>query len=180
MFIKWIVNIFKALNSNQNPKEIAAGVAFGFLLALIPSNNLLWLLLLIIILLLRVNSGIMFIFIAILKPFVFLLDPLLHNVGYTILTQQALYSFFTKLYNIPFVFLTKFNNSLVMGGLIVGLILWIPLFIIFTYLVKQYRDKIMTAILNSKAYKAFIKLPIISSIVKMAGTAKSTMSIINK
>ncbi|MCX7821037.1 MAG: TIGR03546 family protein [Brevinematales bacterium] len=178
MFIKWIVNIFKALNSNQNPREIAAGVAFGFMLAFIPSNNLLWILLLCIVLLLRVNSGIMFIFIAILKPFVFLIDPFLHAIGYTILTNAALYSFFTKLYNIPFVFLTKFNNTIVFGGLVLGIILWIPLFILFTFLVKQYRDKIMAAIQNSKIYKAFINLPVVSSIIKLSSKAKETVSII--
>ncbi len=178
MFLKWIINIFKALNSNQNPKEIAAGVAFGFMLALIPSNNLLWVLLLCIVLLLRVNSGIMFIFIAILKPFAFLLDPFLHSIGYAILTNKALFDFFTKLYNIPFVFLTKFNNTVVFGGLVFGIILWIPIFILFTFLVKQYRDKVMAAIQNSKIYKSFMKLPIVSSIVKLSSKAKETVSII--
>ncbi len=178
MFIKWIVNILKALNSNQNPQEIAAGVAFGFLLALIPSGNLLWFLLLCIVLLFRVNSAIMFIFIAILKPFVFLIDPFLHTVGYAILTQESFFNFFTKLYNIPFVFLTKFNNTIVFGGLIVGLILWIPIFILFSFLVKKYRDKVMAAILNSKIYKSFINLPIISSIVKLTSKTKETISII--
>ena len=123
MFIKWVANILKALNSNQNPKEIAAGIAFGFMLALLPSNNLLWILILIFVFLLRVNQAIMFIFIAILKPFAFLLDPFFHSVGYAILSNKAFYDFFTKMYNVPFLFLTKFNNTVVMGSLIVGIIL---------------------------------------------------------
>ena len=42
MFIKKIARLIVALNSNVSRGQIAAGMATGLLLALVPSGNLLW------------------------------------------------------------------------------------------------------------------------------------------
>ena len=65
---------------------------------------------------------------------------------------------------------------IVVGGLIVGIIAWVPLFLVFNVLVKMYRDKVMTAITNSKIYKGFMNLPIISTIVKASEKAGNVVS----
>ncbi|AEJ20105.1 TIGR03546 family protein [Gracilinema caldarium] len=176
MFIKWIIKLFKALNSNQNPKEIASGVAFGVWLALLPSQNLLWLLIFCLVFFLRTNLGIMFIVIALCKPLAFICDPVLHTLGYAVLTHKSFYAFFTKLYNVPFLFLTRFNNTIVCGAFLVGLFLWIPLFLVFTFLVKKYRDTFMVMIQNSKIYKAFMKSPLISTFYNLAKKTKDISS----
>jgi uncharacterized protein (TIGR03546 family) len=176
MFLKWIIKLFKALNSNQNPKEIGAGVAFGVLLALLPSQNLLWVLIFSLVFFLRTNLGIMFIMLALCKPLAFLCDPLLHTLGYAVLTNKNLYDFFTRLYNVPFLFLTRFNNTIVCGAFLLGLLLWIPVFLVFTFLVKKYRDTLMVVIQNSKIYKAFMKSPLISSLYNLAKKTKDISS----
>jgi uncharacterized protein (TIGR03546 family) len=171
MIIKWIINLLKVLNSNQNPAELAAGIAFAFLLALVPADNLLWYVLLIITFFLRVHMGTQLIFLAIFKLIAPVFDAVLHPLGYAILTIPSLQGFFTKLYNTPLVPFTKFNNTIVMGGLVAGVVLWVPLFILFLVLVKMYRDKLMAAIQNSKIVKGFMNLPLISMLVKGAGKA---------
>ena len=45
--LKWISGLFKALNANQNPAEMAHGLALGVMLGLMPKNNALWYLILV-------------------------------------------------------------------------------------------------------------------------------------
>jgi uncharacterized protein (TIGR03546 family) len=171
MFIKWIVNIIGALNSNKKPGELAAGIAFGIMLALIPTGNLLWPLLLIITMLLRVHQGMEFLFLAIFKLFIPVFDPALHSLGLAVLSIPALEGFFTSLYNMPVVPFLQFNNTLVMGGLVAGIVLWLPLFILFRILVGIYRNTLKEKVENSKLVKWFKKLPIVRGLVKLGARA---------
>lgn len=180
MFIKWIIGLIRALNSNQKPSEISGGIAFAFLLAAIPSGNLLWFALFFITFLLRVHLGIEMIFLAIFKLFIWVLDPVFHNIGYMVLTQPALKELLTSLLNVPLIAFTKINNTIVMGGLVIGTILWVPLFILFNILVKLYRNKLLTALENSKFVKWFLNLPVISTIAGALKTGGNIASALHK
>ncbi len=171
--VKWITDLIKTLNSNQNPGEIAAGIAFAFMLALIPSNNLLWILLFILTFFLKVHFGIEALFLVLFKLFMFLFDPLLDSFGYMVLTIPALKNTYTGLINTPFMPFTKFNNTIVMGGFALGIILWLPIFILFTVTVKFYRNKLKSVIENSKLVKGFLNAPFISLITKIISKASS-------
>jgi len=166
MFIRGIAKVLVAINSNQRAGEIASGMALGFLLALIPAGNLLWWLILILTLFLRINLAAELLALALFKLIVPLLDGLLHTVGHAILRAPPLQGLFTRLYNVPVVPFTRFNNSIVMGGFIAGLILWVPLYFLFRGLVRLYREKIRDKIANSKIVKAFQRFPIVSAIAK--------------
>ncbi len=169
MIIKWIVRFFQSLNSNQRPGEIAGGIAFAFLLALMPPGNLFWMALFFLTFFLKINNGIMMIFIALFKIFAWTLDPVLHAVGYQVLTVPALQAFFTSFYNLPLGPMTKFNNTIVMGGFVTGVLLWVPVFILFLWLVGLYRSKWAEKIRNSRLVQFFMKAPVISGIVNMLG-----------
>src|SRR6056297_3503837 len=128
MIIKWIIKIFKAINSNKKPNELAAGVAFGLLLALIPGNNLLWISIFILTFFLKINLSMEFVFLAVFKLFIFILDPLLHSIGLFALNFNIFESIYTDFYNTPILPYTEFNNTIVMGGLLAGAILWYPVY----------------------------------------------------
>jgi len=166
MFIRGIAKVLVAINSNQRAGEIASAIALGFLLALIPAGNLLWWLILILTLFLRINLAAELLALALFKLIVPLLDGLLHAVGYAILTAPPLQGLFTHLYNVPLVPFTRFNNSIVMGGFIAGLILLVPLYFLFRWLVRLYRNKIRDRIANSKIVKTFQRFPIVSAITR--------------
>ncbi len=166
MFIRGIARVLVAINSNQRAGEIASAIALGFLLALIPAGNLLWWLILILTLFLRINLAAELLALALFKLIVPLLDGLLHAVGYAILTAPPLQGLFTHLYNVPLVPFTRFNNSIVMGAFITGLILLVPLYFLFRWLVRLYRKKIRDKIANSKIVKTFQRFPIVSAITK--------------
>ncbi len=168
MFAKTIVKLIATLNSKQGEGEIAAGAAFGLLLAFVPAGNLLWAVLLLLTWFLKVNFAVEMLVVAVLKLVVPLVDPLLDSLGYAVLTLGPLRGPFTALYNAPVAPLTRFNNSVVMGGLLAGVALWAPAYAMFRALVRVYRDKAKPRIESSRLYKWFRKLPLVESLARAA------------
>jgi len=167
--ITFIAKIFVALNSNSRPSEMASAITFGFWLALIPGGNLLWTLLFIIVFFLKLNLGSFLLSLALFRMIVPFLDSLLDLLGGLILQLPVLEGYFTSFYNLPLVPYTQFNNTIVMGAFAAGLILWVPLFMLFLQLVKLYRRTLAPKIAESKIVKAIKKVPIFSKILKTAG-----------
>ena len=164
-----IAKLVVALNSNSRPGEMASAIAFGFWLALIPGGNLLWILLFIIAFFLKHNMGSFLLSLALFRLITPLADTLLDILGGWILQLSFLNEFYTLLYNLPLVSYSNFNNTIVMGAFVLGLILWFPLYLLFKIIVKLYRRKIAPRIAESKFVKALKKVPILSKITKMAG-----------
>jgi hypothetical protein len=71
----------------------------------------------------------------------------------------------------PFVPFTKFNNTLVAGGLASGIVLWLPVFLLVILLVPLYRDKLVPRIRNSKIVMAIKKLPVIAPLIDAVSKA---------
>ena len=164
MLFRSIAKIVVAVNSNRRTGEMAAGAAFGLLLALIPSGNLLWACLLLITLFIKINLAVELVLLGLFKLVVPLFDGPLHRLGYLILTIPGLESLFTNLTNLPIVPFTKFNNTIVMGGLAAGVALWFPVFFLFRLLIKLYRKHIRDRIAESRIVKNFLRLPLVSRI----------------
>ena len=72
---------------------------------------------------------------------------------------------FVALVNTPFVGLTRFNNSVVAGSLAAGLLAYAPAYLLVRLLVRLYRTKLQPKIVNSKAYKVIVNLPVIKQII---------------
>jgi uncharacterized protein (TIGR03546 family) len=87
-------------------------------------------------------------------------------LGWWFLHLDALQPLFTSLYNMPFVPFTRFYNTLVAGGLVSGIVLWIPAFVIGFVFVGIYRNTIAKLIRDSKLARFIKKIPFISSIGK--------------
>jgi len=83
-------------------------------------------------------------------------------LGWEILHIEALYPIYTTMFNMPFVPFTNFNNTLVMGGLVGGIILWFPVFFLFRALIPVYRNTIAPKIRNSKIVQTISKSPLLS------------------
>ncbi len=156
---KGIVKLILILNSNQKPVQIAGAAALGLLLALVPAGNLLWIALFLLFFLVRVNRAVGLLFLLIFRLFAPLYDPLLDRIGYGMLTMGNLEPLWTGLYNMPLLPFTNFNDSLVMGGFLSGLILFIPALLLFSVLIRLYRNKLVPLWCNSKFYKKLSALP---------------------
>jgi len=162
--IKGIAKLILALNGNVSKTQIAAGFAWGLLLGLVPVGNVFWIVLFLVSFFFTHNHGAKIsalAFLKILYPlFVFKIDIL----GWYILNLDSLRPLFTSLYNMPFVPFTKFNNTLVMGGLAAGLALWIPIFILFIILIPLFRKYVGPLIRNSKFIQSVARSPLLSFI----------------
>ncbi len=176
--IKTLARVLVALNTNVRKEYIASGFAWGLLLALVPAGNLVWILLFFISFFLKNNQAFQLLTIALLKIVLPLAAPLLDALGYAILTAGALQGVLTALYNLPIAPLTRFNNTLVMGGLVAGLVLWLPAFLAIRAAVPAYRNKLAPRIIGSKAYKAVLRLPLISSLAKAIASAADLAGVV--
>ena len=159
--IKKIISLFKILNSNSKPGEVANAVCMGVMLGFVPKNNLLWYLLFVFFCFVRINKTAYF-FVTLLMSFVApLADGFFDSLGYSVLTSGELSPLFATLIDIPFVGFTKFNNTVVCGAFVFSLIIYIPLFVGLIFFIKIWRTKITTAFNNSKIGTFFYKLPIV-------------------
>lgn len=99
------------------------------------------LLIFLIIMLMNISSDAAVVFTVIFSFVAFAFDPLANALGYWLLVDaEALEPFWTKLYNMSVVPLTKFNNTLVLGSLIISLVLFYPVYRLAVYGMKQYRS----------------------------------------
>jgi len=164
--IKLVARLIVALNANTRPGEIGAGAACGLLLALVPGGNLLWTALFLLTFFLKLNMTAQFLLLALFRLLAPLADPALDALGHAVLTLPALAPLFTALLEAPRVPLTRFPATVVIGGLLSGLLLWLPACLGFAALVRLYRRSLRERIAGSRLARALGRLPLVSSLGK--------------
>jgi uncharacterized protein (TIGR03546 family) len=120
-----------------------------------PLMSLHNLIVLLLVLVLRVNLSSFLLGLALFSALAFALDPLFHRIGLAVLTAPALEGLWTTLYNSTLWRLERFNNSIVMGSLIVSLALFVPFIVIGNLLVQKYREYLLQWVLRSRVMQAF-------------------------
>jgi len=143
--IKLLRNIVKILQADISPNQIAYGFAVGLFLGLVP-GILFKSAFFVLIMILRVNAGAAFLAGAIFGVVGFFLDPLADMLGYFVLNLDFLKGLWSALYNMPIIPFTKFNNSIVMGNIVLSAILFYPAVFgtkkFLPYYRKRWRDKV--------------------------------------
>jgi uncharacterized protein (TIGR03546 family) len=152
--LKLLQSIIKTLHSEGTPGQVAAGIALGSALGLTPLMNLHNLGIFALIVILNVSFGGGMLGWALFVPLGFLLDPLFHRIGLSLLQQASLRPLWTDLYNTPLVPYTNFNNSVVLGSVVTWLVLLVPIFFAARYGVARYRATIGERVRQSKFYRA--------------------------
>jgi uncharacterized protein (TIGR03546 family) len=171
--IKGIAQFIAALNGNLKRGQIASGFAWGLLFGLVPAGNPFWIFFFLVSFCFRHHHGSKILVMAIIKALFFAIWPLTDALGWEVLHIESLVPLYTTLYNMPFVPFTKFNNTLVAGGVAAGLGLWIPAYVLVRGLVPAYRKNIAPRIRNSKLVQNINKAPLINTIVKAVGAIHS-------
>lgn len=152
---KQLISLIRLLHSETGQNQIAAGLAFGIFLGFAPFLSIQTLLVLFIVFIFRVQLGAAFLAAFFFKFIAFLLDPVADKLGRIALESEAFKDIWTTMYNKPFLPMTRFNNSVVMGSFIISLILCPILFFVFKSLIIKYRSTVVLKIENTKAWKAF-------------------------
>jgi uncharacterized protein (TIGR03546 family) len=173
MILKWFVKIFVALNANTNPAQIAGAAAAAFLVALLPAGNLVGFLILVVFFFIKINNVFLCILMPVFMSFTHVFDGILNTIGYAVLSIPQFENFFTGLNNFPLVPFTSFNNTLVAGALVSGIILFVPVFLLTHLLVTLYRKQVRDKIAASKFAKAFTNIPAVAKIIQIASGVRS-------
>lgn len=143
MFIINILKkIIKSLGSDASPNQLALGFAFGMIMGFTPFWNIHNLILIFIIALIRINISTIFLGLAIFGILAPLFDNLFHSVGLKILEMSALQGLWQILYDNTFFVLARFNNTIVMGSLIISILLFLPVFWGFRIFSIYYKEKL--------------------------------------
>jgi uncharacterized protein (TIGR03546 family) len=153
--LRTIAKLLKVLNSDAEPGQISLGFAFAMVAGFPPLMSLHNLLVLLFVLILRVNLSAFLLGLALFSALAFALDPLFHQIGLAILTAPALSSLWTELYNSTLWRLERFNNSIVMGSLVVSLALFVPMVLVGNALVLRYREHVLQWVMRSRIMQAF-------------------------
>ena len=165
--LKYSAKLIVALNSNLGKAEIAAGFSWGLFLGLIPVGNVFWVTLFLVSFFFKVHHPSKLLCMAILKVFSGALLPIVDILGWEVLHIHSLQPFFTSLYNMPFVPFTRFNNTLVAGGIAGGIILFLPVFLAVYFMVPLYRHTLAPKIRENKAVKAIKRIPLVTKTKKL-------------
>lgn len=116
--------------ANAHPRQVAYGAALGMMLGLLPKGNLLAIILGVLLMAFRVNRTAGLLAVAAFSGVGMQLDAFSHRLGSQALSLQSLQSFYAWLYDLPLGPWLGFNNTVVMGSLLIGLYAFYPMYLI--------------------------------------------------
>lgn len=153
--IQLIANLLKVLNSEAEPDQISLALCLAMVLGFTPLFSLHNLIILFAVCVVRVNLSAFLLGWGVFSGMAWLLDPLFHGLGHGVLTLPALEGTWTALYNIALFRLARFNNTVVMGSLLVSLLLVVPLFVGINRLITAYRAHLLAWVDKSRLMQIF-------------------------
>jgi len=154
ILLRLLQSLIRTLHSDGTPAQVAAGLTLGAALGLTPLLSPHNLVVVSAIALLNVSVGGAVIGMLLFTPVGFLLDPVFHYVGATLLGLPWLSGLWTAVYNTPILALSNLNNTIVLGSLVCWAILTFPIYVAGRTGVVRYRSTLGVKVRNSKYYKA--------------------------
>jgi len=155
VILKLLRSLVKTLHSDGTPGQIAAGIALGAALGLTPIANLHNVVIVLLLAVLNVSFASGLLGWAAFVPIGFMFDPVFDRVGRWLLVDLAqLRPMWTAMDNVPGLALTNFNNTVVLGSVVVWLVLFVPLYFAARVGVVKYRVTIGQKVMQSRFYKA--------------------------
>ena len=153
--LKLLQSLVKTLHSEGTPTQIAAGIALGAALGLTPIANVHNLVILLLLAVLNVSFAAGMLAWGLFVPIGFMLDPLFDRLGRWLLVDTAaLRPLWTAWDNLPGLALTNFNNTVVLGSVVIWLALALPIFVLSRLAVLRYRETLGARVRQSSFYKA--------------------------
>jgi uncharacterized protein (TIGR03546 family) len=153
--LKLVQSLFKALNSEGTPAQVAAGIALGSILGLTPLLSLHNLVMVAVIFLFNVSVPGAIVGFLVFTPVGFALDPVFDAIGaYLLVDASALGIVWQAVYAVPVLPLTNFNNTVVLGSLVGWAVLAWPIYFAGRWGIRRYRETVYARIKEMKFYRA--------------------------
>lgn len=120
--------LVQSLLAHDTSTQLAAGFALGMVFGLLPKGNLIAVSLFVLLFSLRINTGM-----SLLAALAFswigpAFDPVCDKLGAYVLTSPALQATYASIFQLPLAPWFEFNNTAVVGSLILGLWAFYPVF----------------------------------------------------
>jgi uncharacterized protein (TIGR03546 family) len=168
-FVNLPVKIVKLFTANVSESEVAAGVVMGMFFGFIPLNGPMAILLFMLFFIFRINRLASILVLPVFKLiYIVGVYKLADTVGGILLINlkflAGLWGFLTSL---PIIAYLDLGNTLVLGGLLISGILTFPVYIGAKKGIVILREKYFDKFKETKFYKWFMKLPLISKAVAL-------------
>jgi len=121
--VQQFLSLIKLLHSDHSDDKIAWAFVLGFFSAVAPLSSLQGVLLVVIALIFRFQFGAFLLSWLLFSIFLMPFLGLLHSLGSSILGVEALRGVYTAMQKSDLLSLTRFNNTIVMGGFWAALLL---------------------------------------------------------
>jgi uncharacterized protein (TIGR03546 family) len=118
----------RALLASSGPGQLAAGFTLGMVIGVLPKGNLIALLLCVLLFVSRCNKGVGLVAAVVFSFVGVWTDPFAHRVGLIALNFKPLESIYAAVFNLPFGPWFAFNNTVVVGALLIGIYLAYPVY----------------------------------------------------
>ncbi len=153
--MRTIAKLLRVLNSETEPGQISLGFCFALVAGLTPLWSLHNLVVLLLVLVLRVNLSAFLLGLFVFSGLAYILDPLFHQLGLTLLTAGSLEGVWTSMYNSTLWRLERFNNSIVMGSLVFSLAVFVPFYLLCNLLIRRYRAHVLAWVQKTRLMQMF-------------------------
>ncbi len=138
-----IVKTIRFLFNDGGNRSIALAAVLGMQLGLIPTATIQWFLTAFIFLTFRMNVLSMLASATFFFSLSIVLYPAFNSLGFRFLTGiPELYPILGWMHHAPIVPFTRFNNTAVLGATITAYTLTVPLFFVFLWGIKRYRESL--------------------------------------
>ncbi|MDG2015102.1 MAG: TIGR03546 family protein [Pirellulaceae bacterium] len=130
----------------------ALGLALGMLIGVLPKDSLLPWVLTIGLMCTTANLMVAFVSACAFTGFSHFWEALAHPIGGMMLAYEKFEWFWVALFELPLMPWTRFNNTVVMGNLVLGLICFVPLYILGCLIFTAYGSQALCIIRENRWY----------------------------
>jgi len=148
-----LIKLFKALNSEQSPKQLAIGLSLAVILGFTPFMSLHNVIVLLVALWFRVNLTLLIVSYPLFAFIGYLLSSLFEKIGLALLQAPSMLSTWEGFFNTLIGRWSNFYFAGVMGSFVVAVIVAIIIFPIASSMIAVYREKWLEKIAKFKITK---------------------------
>lgn len=154
--LRIFAKLLSAINSASSPAQLALGVVAGMFVGLTPLWTLSNLFITVLVFVLRINLSAFFLFWGLFSGVAYLIGPAMDWLGDALLRAGFLNGLWTAMYQSTFWRLTHYNNTLVLGALVISLILTVPVYLTCRSLIVQYRSHVLAWVRKTRLAQAIM------------------------
>lgn len=166
--LKTLRKLYKVIVSETHPLSIGAGFAAGAILGLTPFFGLHTFLIVCAILMFRINLASTFVSMGLFKLTTVMLWGTFHAFGQSLLTNPGLKGFFTWTSNTPILLYLRLNNTQMLGSLVIGCLVSIPVLILGMAFVRKVREVLTEGRRDHWIAKTIFQSKIFAILVRLA------------